>query len=135
MLQLDAGNLKAIFRGARAALKLGEWSVCRQLVQQGLAREADAQELLQIQQVRRIGVLDHVCLIGGRFSRLQEAVAPGGCQVPFSKWSHETGETIALCGWQQEASCKLLLTAILAAFNQPLQNLLLCPAASPVFCP
>lgn len=78
MLQLDAGNLKAIFRGARAALKLGEWSVCRQLVQQGLVLEADAQELLQIQQVRRMG--PHVCLIGlieaaGGCRRLQEAAA------------------------------------------------------------
>lgn len=42
----------AVFRGARAALKLGEWEECRQLVQQGLQLEAGAQELLQIQQVR-----------------------------------------------------------------------------------
>jgi nucleoside phosphorylase len=42
----------AVFRGARAALKLGEWVVCQQLVQQGLTLEPDAQELLQIQAVR-----------------------------------------------------------------------------------
>jgi hypothetical protein len=41
-----------VFRGARAALKLCEWTVCKQLVQQGLELDPGAQELLQIRQVR-----------------------------------------------------------------------------------
>jgi hypothetical protein len=51
-MKLDPSNLKAVFRGARAALKLGEWDVCAQLLQLGLALEPGAQELQQIQQVR-----------------------------------------------------------------------------------
>jgi hypothetical protein len=50
-LQQDPASLKAAFRGARAALKLGEWQLCGQLLQLGLALEPEAAELLQIQQV------------------------------------------------------------------------------------
>ncbi|WIA28095.1 hypothetical protein OEZ86_010677 [Tetradesmus obliquus] len=50
-LQLEPASIKAVFRGARAALKLGQWDVCGQLLQQGLALEPEAAELLQIQQV------------------------------------------------------------------------------------
>jgi hypothetical protein len=51
----------AVYRGARAALKLGEWGVCRQLVQQGLDLEPGAQQLLQIQQVGELGATCRLC--------------------------------------------------------------------------
>eukprot|EP00878_Enallax_costatus_P046596 GHUV01056798.1.p1 GENE.GHUV01056798.1~~GHUV01056798.1.p1 ORF type:complete len:139 (-),score=17.83 GHUV01056798.1:308-724(-) len=54
---LDPSNLKAIFRGARAALKLGEWDTCEQLLAAGLSIEPNAPELLQIQKVTVITVL------------------------------------------------------------------------------
>eukprot|EP00879_Flechtneria_rotunda_P026899 GHRR01028743.1.p1 GENE.GHRR01028743.1~~GHRR01028743.1.p1 ORF type:complete len:282 (+),score=86.70 GHRR01028743.1:112-957(+) len=49
-LAIDPHNIKALFRGARAAMKLGEWGTCDQLLAAGLQVEAGAQELLQIQQ-------------------------------------------------------------------------------------
>jgi hypothetical protein len=57
-MKLDPSNLKAVFRGARAALKLGEWDVCAQLLQLGLALEPGAQELQQIQQVGGTGLTE-----------------------------------------------------------------------------
>eukprot|EP00775_Hariotina_reticulata_P012859 gene12859-12986_t len=49
-MQIDPSNLKAVFRGARAALKLGQWEECQQLLGRGFALEPAAKELLQIQQ-------------------------------------------------------------------------------------
>jgi hypothetical protein len=50
-MKCDPSSMKAIFRGSRAALKLGEWELCGQLLQLGLGLEPEAQELQQIQQV------------------------------------------------------------------------------------
>jgi hypothetical protein len=51
VLLLQPDNLKAIFRGARAAAKLKEWGSCSKLVEAGLKLEPGAPELLQIQKV------------------------------------------------------------------------------------
>jgi uncharacterized protein HemY len=50
-MQIDPQSLKAVFRGARAALKLGQWDDCQQLLKEGFALEPAAAELLQVQQV------------------------------------------------------------------------------------
>jgi hypothetical protein len=52
VLQLQPDNIKALFRGARAALKLGEWVRCEQLLAVGLQVQPDAEELLGVQRVR-----------------------------------------------------------------------------------
>ncbi|GLC40844.1 hypothetical protein PLESTB_000016500 [Pleodorina starrii] len=42
--KLDPGNVKAIFRGARAALKLGLWDQCLQLCAEGRAADPQSKE-------------------------------------------------------------------------------------------
>ena len=56
VLILQPDNLKAIFRGARAAGKLKEWGKCSRLVEVGMKLEPGAPELLQIQKVSGRGL-------------------------------------------------------------------------------
>lgn len=75
-LQLEPASIKAVFRGARAALKLGQWDVCGQLLQQGLALEPEAAELLQIQQELAASRKQHEDQQAAQAAAREAALAP-----------------------------------------------------------
>jgi hypothetical protein len=54
VLALQPDNLKALFRGARAAAKLGQWEVCQGLISRGLQADPGAPELVALHQVGRL---------------------------------------------------------------------------------
>eukprot|EP00878_Enallax_costatus_P030282 GHUV01032957.1.p1 GENE.GHUV01032957.1~~GHUV01032957.1.p1 ORF type:complete len:285 (+),score=43.68 GHUV01032957.1:425-1279(+) len=73
---LDPSNLKAIFRGARAALKLGEWDTCEQLLAAGLSIEPNAPELLQIQKDLQLERQKHADQLAAQAAAKEAALAP-----------------------------------------------------------
>ncbi|KAF6259158.1 hypothetical protein COO60DRAFT_1622080 [Scenedesmus sp. NREL 46B-D3] len=75
-MQLDPASIKAAFRAARAALKLGEWDVCAQLLQLGLSLEPGAQELQQIQQELAASRKQHEDQQAAQAAAYEAALAP-----------------------------------------------------------
>ncbi|KAF8072387.1 ttc4 [Scenedesmus sp. PABB004] len=75
-LRLDPGNAKATFRGARAALKLGEWARCEELLAAGLAADPAGQELLQVQQELGAARRRHEDQLAAQAAAREAALAP-----------------------------------------------------------
>lgn len=73
MLKLEPSNVKALFRAARAAAKLGRLEQAGQLVDQGLGLDPENQDLGKLKQVGECscwnGGVDRVCLVAQRVVR------------------------------------------------------------------
>lgn len=75
-LKLDAASLKATFRGARAAVKLGEWDTAEQLLAAGFALEPGAEELVQVQKDLAVARQQHTDQLAAQTAAREAALAP-----------------------------------------------------------